>query len=97
MRNVYVAAVVVSLGFAGVFGAPQPSEAQGLPNPYRIAEGWAQLPNGKAMGTAGLPPADLADTGRRLKALQDELAQLEEAWLTHASAIEALTAEPQAR
>ena len=49
------------------------------------------------LGTAGLPPADLADTGRRLKALQDELAQLEEAWLTHASAIEALTAEPQAR
>ena len=49
------------------------------------------------LGTAGLPPADLADTGRRLKALQDELAQLEEAWLAHAGAIEALSAEPQAR
>ncbi len=58
MRNVYVAAVVVSLGFAGVFGAPQPSEAQGLPNPYRIAEGWAQLPNGKAMGAVGKAVTD---------------------------------------
>ena len=45
------------------------------------------------LSTAGLPTADLADAGRRLKALQDELAQLEEAWLTHASAIEALTPE----
>ena len=46
------------------------------------------------LSTAGLAPADLADAGRRLKALQDELAQLEEAWLTHASAIEALAAAP---
>ena len=46
------------------------------------------------LSTASLPPADLADAGRRLKALQDELAQLEEAWLTHASAVEACTAEP---
>ena len=38
----------------------------------------------------------LTDAGRRLKALQDELAALEEAWLTHASAIEALTAAPGA-
>src|ERR1700741_3525518 len=27
--------------------------AQALPNPYRIAEGWAQLPNGKPMGAVG--------------------------------------------
>ena len=44
------------------------------------------------LSSADLAPADLADAGRRLKALQDELAALEEAWLTHASAIEALTA-----
>ena len=46
------------------------------------------------LSTAGLAPADLADAGRQLKTLQDELAQLEEAWLTHASAIEALAAAP---
>jgi DNA-binding beta-propeller fold protein YncE len=27
--------------------------AQGLPNPYRIVEGWAQLPNGRPMGAVG--------------------------------------------
>src|SRR4029079_8009255 len=27
--------------------------AQVLPNPYRIAEGWAQLPNGRPMGAGG--------------------------------------------
>jgi sugar lactone lactonase YvrE len=27
--------------------------AQALPNPYRIAEGWAQLPNGRPMGAVG--------------------------------------------
>ncbi|MEZ5606845.1 MAG: ATP-binding cassette domain-containing protein [Burkholderiaceae bacterium] len=46
------------------------------------------------LSTAGLAPADMADAGRRLKALQDELAALEDAWLAHASAIEALTTAP---
>jgi DNA-binding beta-propeller fold protein YncE len=27
--------------------------AQGLPNPYRIVEGWARLPNGQPMGAVG--------------------------------------------
>ena len=27
--------------------------AQVLPNPYRIVEGWAQLPNGRPMGAVG--------------------------------------------
>ena len=27
--------------------------AQSLPNPYRIAEGWAKLPNGRKMGAVG--------------------------------------------
>ncbi|MBN9405621.1 MAG: ATP-binding cassette domain-containing protein [Burkholderiales bacterium] len=48
------------------------------------------------LSAADCAPAELADAGRRLKALQDELAALEEAWLTHASAIEALTAAPGA-
>ena len=26
---------------------------QALPNPYRIADGWAQLPNGRAIGAVG--------------------------------------------
>ena len=48
------------------------------------------------LSTATLAPADLAETGRRLKALQDELANLEEAWLAHASAVEAATTESDA-
>jgi DNA-binding beta-propeller fold protein YncE len=32
---------------------PLVSRAQGLPNPYRISEGWAKLPNGRAMGAVG--------------------------------------------
>ncbi|HMN22051.1 MAG TPA: ATP-binding cassette domain-containing protein [Ottowia sp.] len=39
---------------------------------------------------APLEPAEIADAGRRLKALQDELAALEDAWLAHSSAIEAM-------
>ena len=37
---------------------PSDAHAQGLPNPYRIAEGWAQLPNGKAMGAVGKAVTD---------------------------------------
>ncbi len=40
--------------------------------------------------TTALPAADIADAGRRLKTLQDELHRLEEAWLEHSSAIETL-------
>jgi DNA-binding beta-propeller fold protein YncE len=32
--------------------------AQALPNPYRIAEGWAQLPNGQPMGAVGKVTVD---------------------------------------
>ncbi len=40
--------------------------------------------------SAPLAPADIAEAGRRLKAVQDELARLEDDWLRHSSAIEAL-------
>ncbi|MBK6613400.1 ATP-binding cassette domain-containing protein [Ottowia sp.] len=40
--------------------------------------------------SAPLAPADIAEAGRRLKAVQDELARLEDDWLQHSSAIEAL-------
>jgi ATP-binding cassette subfamily F protein 3 len=39
-----------------------------------------------------LEPAQIADAGRRLKALQDELAALEEDWLAHSEAIESIEA-----
>jgi len=42
-----VLAIATSLGVGGaVF-------AQALPNPYRLVEGWAQLPNGRQMGAVG--------------------------------------------
>ena len=39
-----------------------------------------------------LPPAEIADTGRRLKAANDELHALEERWLELSGRIEALQA-----
>jgi ATP-binding cassette subfamily F protein 3 len=44
--------------------------------------------------TQGLPAADMADIGRRLKALSAELAQAEERWLAVGSEIEAISAHP---
>ena len=48
---------VVMLAAAGVLAGAAMLErnvdAQGLPNPYRIVEGWAQLPGGKPMGAVG--------------------------------------------
>ena len=40
-----------------------------------------------------LPPADIAEAGRRLKTLTDELGQLEERWLELSGEIEAAEAE----
>jgi len=48
------------------------------------------------LSAPGTPPNEIADMGRRLKALNDEHAQLEDAWLEHSSAIEAIEAEATA-
>lgn len=40
--------------------------------------------------SAGLPQSELADAGRRLKQLDEELSNAEEAWLAAGQAIEAL-------
>jgi ATP-binding cassette subfamily F protein 3 len=37
-----------------------------------------------------LPPAEIADTGKRLKTVNDEIAQLEELWLRLSDELEAL-------
>jgi len=39
-----------------------------------------------------LPPAEIADAGKRLKALNDEIGQLEERWLALSDQLEALSA-----
>ena len=39
-----------------------------------------------------LPPAEIADKGKRLKAATDEITKLEERWLEVSSELEALTA-----
>ena len=50
---------LVSLfALAIVCGLPQDGAAQALPSSYRIVEGWAQLPNGKAMGAVGKAAMD---------------------------------------
>lgn len=45
--------LVVALALVVLPGAHRALVAQGLPNPYRIAEGWAQLPDGTPMGAVG--------------------------------------------
>ena len=47
-RLVFATAAVLALGLLSSRGA-----AQSLPNPYRIVDGWAQLPGGRAMGAVG--------------------------------------------
>lgn len=53
MRTRHTVGLLLMLTLAAVVGMRGHVRAQGLPNPYRIAEGWAQLPNGKAMGAVG--------------------------------------------
>ena len=45
--------ILVALVLLTSSGVQQSVGAQGLPNPYRIVEGWAQLPNGRPMGAVG--------------------------------------------
>jgi DNA-binding beta-propeller fold protein YncE len=44
---------VVALALVASSGAGGAIFAQALPNPYRIVDGWAQLPNGRPMGAVG--------------------------------------------
>ena len=53
MRKTQAVGVIVTLTIVAALGMREHVRAQGLPNPYRIAEGWAQLPNGRAMGAVG--------------------------------------------
>jgi len=53
MRTTRTVGVLAGLALMAGFSARPVVRAQGLPNPYRIAEGWAQLPNGRAMGAVG--------------------------------------------
>jgi hypothetical protein len=53
-----VIALAAALSLA-VFGdGGENTFAQALPNPYRIVDGWAQLPNGRAMGAVGKAAID---------------------------------------
>jgi len=52
MRRLGYASVTVLTLAVLLFARSHPT-AQGLPNPYRIAESWAQLPNGRPMGAVG--------------------------------------------
>jgi len=52
MRTARRIMIAVVFAMAGLSVRSHPL-AQVLPNPYRIAEGWAQLPNGRPMGAVG--------------------------------------------
>ena len=54
-RTVFLA-IALAASLASFDGAE--THAQALPNPYRIVEGWAQLPNGRAMGAVGKVSVD---------------------------------------
>lgn len=53
MQRVHVNRYAAGLTLAVLALLPQTTASQGYPNPYRIAEGWAQLPNGRPMGAVG--------------------------------------------
>src|SRR5262245_25314723 len=67
MRTLQRLAVVVGLALAWSEPIRWTVSAQVLPNPYRIVEGWAQLPNGRAMGAVGKVAMD--PDGRRVWAI----------------------------
>ena len=45
--------LAVAVGVVSALAVTPQLGAQPLPNPYRIAEGWAKLPNGRPMGAVG--------------------------------------------
>jgi DNA-binding beta-propeller fold protein YncE len=53
MRRSQLAGVLCAVVVVASSGVRPAVHAQGLPNPYRIAEGWAQLPGGRPMGAVG--------------------------------------------
>ena len=53
MRSTQRCALVVGLALVASHGVHWTLFAQVLPNPYRIVEGWAQLPIGRPMGAVG--------------------------------------------
>ena len=60
-------------------------------NEERMASIEAEKNRLEALLTTPVSPADMADAGRRLKALSDEVATLEERWLTITSLLEEAT------
>src|SRR4029453_12563023 len=52
MRKARLGSVVVA-ALVGLLAIKWNASAQAPPNPYRVVEGWAQLPNGKPMGAVG--------------------------------------------
>ena len=48
----------VALSLVAPHGDGETVFAQALPNPYRIVDGWAQLPNGRPLGAVGKAAID---------------------------------------
>ena len=48
-----IARVAVAVALTVGMGASSFAEAQALPNPYRLVDGWAKLPGGRVMGAVG--------------------------------------------
>jgi DNA-binding beta-propeller fold protein YncE len=44
---------IAALGLALAIGGAAGASAQSMPNPYRNVDGWAKLPNGRAIGAVG--------------------------------------------
>ena len=65
MRHVRIVRVVPIVLLA--LGVATTASAQLLPNPYRIVDGWAKLPNGRKMGAVG--KVDIAADGTHIWAV----------------------------
>jgi len=69
VRNVRIVRIVRTVRVVRVvllaLGVATTASAQVLPNPYRIVDGWAKLPDGRKMGAVGT--VDLAPDGTHIR------------------------------
>ena len=51
--SIFFAALLASGAAITMIGVTTEALSQALPNPYRMVDGWAQLPDGREMGAVG--------------------------------------------
>jgi hypothetical protein len=58
---------LAALALLAALGVASTAQAQSLPNPYRLVDGWAKLPGGREIGAVG--DVDVDVDGRHIWAV----------------------------